>query len=211
MTALVDPGWSALAPQAIPDPATAPALMALRACLCRETARTIYGAVCRCYVAWGAQLPVQDGCSCACGDTGEHNGDAWVKLDSVEPDLTGTPSANEMMGWCPPAWSATISMGIYRCVPVADGDDVMSGDDVTDTSLALLSDMAALWRVLACCRSSTDATNPATSAANGLAVANVLDDGVRVIGWAPIDAAGGCAGSYMTIQVPLSGTGGCPA
>lgn len=200
------PGGSATA-QAIPDPAAAAALMSLRDCLCSEAARTIYGAVCRCYVAWGAALPIQDGCSCTCGDSSEHNGDAWAKLDSMEPDLAGTPSANEMMGWCAPAWTATISLGIYRCIPVAEGENVMAAEQVTDTSLALLSDMAALWRVLSCCRTTGPDIDPASLVAP---VGGALDDGVRVIGWTPIDASGGCAGSSLTIQLPLSGISGCP-
>jgi hypothetical protein len=204
----VPPSWVGATPPAIPDPAAAAALMSLRDCLCREVARTVYGAVCRCYVAWGAALPTQDGCSCDCGDSSERNGDAWVKLDSMEPDLTGTPSANEMMGWCAPAWTATMTLGIYRCIPVAEGENVMAADQVTDTSLALLSDMAALWRVLNCCRTTGPDINPASPGAP--AVGAALDDGVRVIAWSPIDASGGCAGSSLTIQLPLSGASGCP-
>jgi hypothetical protein len=122
----------------------------------------------------------------------------------MEPDLTGTAAANEMMGWCPPGWVATISLGIYRCVPVAEGEDVMSGEEVTDSSLALLSDMAALWRVLSCCRTGGPGISPANTGA--AVVGSALDDGVRVLGWSPIDASGGCAGSSLSIQIPLSGT-----
>jgi hypothetical protein len=177
-------------PQAIPDPAAAGVLMAIRDCLCTQAESTVYGPVCRCYVAWGATLPIQDGCSCTCGEDGEHNGDAWVKLDSMEPDLTGSTATNELLGWCAPGWTATITMGIYRCIPVADGEDVLPAESVTDTSLALLSDMAALWRVMSCC--------PAA-----------FEGGMRVVAWSPVDALGGCAGGALTIQVPLSGTG-CP-
>lgn len=173
----------------IPDPAAAPVLMALRDCLCEQMTRTVYGPVCRCYVAWGPALPIQDGCSCACDDE-QHNGDAWVKLDSIEPDLSGSSTVNDLMGWCPPGWTATISMGTYRCIPVAEADSVLPDQEVTDISLALLSDSAALWRVLSCCR-------------------EALADGVRVLAWTPIDPSGGCAGGALTLQVPLSGTG-CP-
>lgn len=195
MSTAFDPGqgWppfgQPIAPPAISDPSTAPALMALRDCLCEQVKQAIYGPVCRCYVAWGPALPIQDGCSCACDDD-EHNGDAWVKLDSLEPDVTGTPGANELMGWCPAGWTATVTMGIYRCIPVAEGEDVLPAETVTDISLALLSDMAALWRVLSCC--------PAA-----------IGDGVRVVSWNPIDPAGGCAGGSLTIQLPLSGTNAC--
>lgn len=192
MTPYSDPSpvFPGLASQGIPDPAAAAALMSLRDCLCQQVAQTTYGPVCRCYVAWGPALPVQDGCSCACGDSGEHNGDAWVKLDSLEPDLGGTAGNNELVGWCPPGWAATISMGVYRCLPVAEGEDVMPAEQITDISLALLSDMAAVWRVLSCC--------PA-----------VLGEGVRVIGWTPIDTSGGCGGGSLTIQIPLSGMNAC--
>jgi hypothetical protein len=172
---------------AIPDPAAAGLLMALRDCVCEQMTHTLYGPVCRCYVAWGPALPIQDGCSCTCGLEGEHNGDAWVKLDSLEPDLSAT-SGSPGMAWCAPAWTATMSMGVYRCIPVAESEDVMPAEQVTDISLALLSDMAALWRVLSCCP-------------------QALDNGVRVVAWTPIDPSGGCAGGSLTIQIPLSGTG----
>lgn len=176
--------------QPISDPIAAALLMELRACVCREVARTVLGPVCRCYVAWGATLPIQDGCSCQCGIDGEHNGDAWVKLDSLEPDLGSSLGGNDLIGWCPPGWLASITMGVYRCVPVAEAEDVPAAEDVTDVSLALMSDMAALWRVLSCC--------PAA-----------LGEGVRVLGWNPIDVSGGCAGSYLSVQVPLAGTNSC--
>ena len=172
----------------VPDPSAAPLLMALRDCLCEQATRTIYGPVCRCYVAWGPNIPIQDGCSCACGTDQENNGDAWVKLDSLDPDLIGGTGA-AVQGWCPQAWAATVTMGLYRCIPVAEGDDVLPAEEVTDTSLALLSDMAALWRVLGCC--------------------DALSDGARVQTWAPIDPSGGCAGGTLTIQVPLAGTSAC--
>lgn len=173
---------------AVPDPAAAATLMALRDCLCEQMTRTIYGPVCRCYVSWGPSLPIQDGCSCTCGLDGEHNGDAWVKLDSMEPDLAGTASGSDLVSWCPAGWTATISLGTYRCIETAEGDDVLPAERVTDISLALLSDMAALWRVLSCCP-------------------QALTDGLRVVAWQPTDLSGGCAGGALTIQVPLSGTG----
>jgi hypothetical protein len=172
---------------AISDSAAAPILMALRDCLCREVAKTIFGSVCRCYVAWGAVLPMQDGCFCTCEPDG--NGDAWVKLDSLDPDLSATSGAG-VQGWCPTGWVATLSMGIYRCIPVGEADEVLDHTVVTDTSLALLSDMASLWRAFSCCES-------------------VIENGVRVATWTPIDPAGGCAGGALTIQVPLAGSSSC--
>lgn len=184
----------------IPDPAVAPLLMGLRDCLCEQVAKSINGPVCRCYVTWGSALPVQDGCLCTCED-GTGNGDGWVKLDSMEPDLAGTATA--LSGWCPTGWTATVSMGVYRCVPVAEETQVLPAEEVTDTSLALLSDMAALWRVLSCCTALPAGPGP------GEPPPGPLDDGVRVVAWNPIDTAGGCAGGYLTIQLPLAGTNGC--
>jgi hypothetical protein len=175
-------------PLPISDPTAAALLVGLRDCLCQQITRATYGPVCRCYVAWGPTLPIQDGCSCACGDFDEHNGDAWVKLDSLDPDLEGGTAAG-VQGWCPQAWVATVSIGVYRCIPTAQDDDVLPATEVTDISLALLSDMAAVWRVLACC--------------------DVLQEGARVLSWTPIDPAGGCAGGYLSIQVPLAGSTVC--
>lgn len=175
-------------PMPISDPSAAGLLMSLRDCLCTEVAKATWGAVCRCYVAWGPALPIQDGCSCACGEDELHNGDAWVKLDGLDPDLVGGTGAG-ISGWCPQGWAATVSMGVYRCIPVGEGEEVLPAQEVTDISLALLSDMAAIWRVLACCEA--------------------LEEGTRVLGWSPIDPAGGCAGGTISIQVPLAGTSVC--
>jgi hypothetical protein len=175
-------------PTPIPDPTAAPLLQALRQCLCEQTESTVLGPVCRCYVAWGANLPVQDGCMCVCDDTG-HNGDAWVKLDSLEPDTVAAGGTGQL-GWCPAGWMASVTLGIYRCVPTPEQDSVLPSDVITDISLALLSDMAAVWRVLGCC--------------------DALQDGVRVVTWAPIDAGGGCAGGALSIQIPLAGISACP-
>lgn len=175
------------APNAIPDHASAPLLMQIKDCLCQELVKTILGPVCpdRCYVAWGQGLPVQDGCACDC--TGG-NGDAWVKLDGESPDFESGLGSSSSTSWtCPSSWISTVTFGVYRCVPIPEDDGVLPGSQITDTSLALASDKAALWRVVACC--------PA------------LQDGVRVVGWQPIDNSGGCAGGQMTIQLPLAGVG----
>lgn len=169
----------------IEDLAAAPLLMSLKDCLVREAARTKFGPVRDHYLAWGVTLPAQDGCLC----DDEGNGEAWVKLDSFGPDLAAG-GGNAGNGWCPPGWVALISLGIYRCVPTPEGDEVLAGRIKTDISLALHSDKAALFRTLACC----DQTK----------------NNFRGGDFLPIDAAGGCAGGMLTLQLPLMG-GGCPA
>ena len=178
------------APSIAPPPVATALLMALRSCLCDLLKATTLGPACRCYLAWGSGFPIQDGCSCVCEgplpDGVEHNGDAWVKLDGLDPD-----GGIDDRGWCAPAWLATITLGVYRCTPVPEEDEVPDADEVTDTSLALASDMTALFQVRACC--------------------TALDEGARVLTWSPFDITGGCGGSYLTLQVPLAGTStGCP-
>lgn len=171
------------------DPLVAPLLVALRDCLCEQLASTMYGPPCRCMVVHNFTLPAMDGCDCSCDDGGQ--GDAWVRLVRLEPELTADLVHAHA---CPVGWQAVIELGTYRCVPTPDdGEEFLPLDArvVTDTALQQLSDMNALLRVLQCC--------PV-----------LIDREVGVDYWQAVGPAGGCAGGALQIRVALSGgPGGC--
>jgi len=164
------------------DLATGPLLMSLKDCLVQQAARTRFGRVRDHYLAWGVTLPAQDGCLC----DGEGNGEAWVKLDTFGPDLAAG-GGSAATAWCPPGWVALVTMGLYRCVPVPQEDEVLPGTVKTDTTLALLSDKAALFSTLSCCAQTKDVFRGGEFTA--------------------VDVAAGCAGGVLALQIPLAGEG----
>lgn len=176
-------------PMPLSDSLVAPLLVALRDCLCAELQRSVLGPACRCMIVHNFTSPVMDGCDCICDEGGQ--GDAWVRLVRLEPELTADPVHRHS---CPVGWQAVIELGTYRCVPTPeDGEEFLPLEErvVTDSALELLSDMNALLRVLACCPPLRD-----------------MDVGVEF--WQPVGPAGGCAGGVLQIRVALSGgPGGC--
>src|SRR5688500_18541825 len=97
------------------DPLVAPLLVALRDCLCEQLASTMYGPPCRCMVVHNFTLPAMDGCDCSCDDGGQ--GDAWVRLVRLEPELTADLVHAHA---CPVGWQAVLELGTYRCVPTPE-------------------------------------------------------------------------------------------
>lgn len=171
------------------DSLVAPLLVALRDCLCEQLKSSMYGPVCRCMIVHGFALPIMDGCDCDCDQEGQ--GDAWVRLVRLEPEVTLQMVSPQP---CPTGWQAVVEMGSYRCVPTPDdGEEELPMDArvVTDSALALLADMNALLRVLGCC----DA---------------LRDRDVGVDFWQAVGPSGGCAGGTLQIRVALpGGPGGC--
>lgn len=173
------------APTPLSDSLVAPLLVELRDCVCAELARSIAGPVCRCAIAHSVVTPTMDGCDCECEDG---QGDAWVRLVRLEPE-----ESLEIVGpsVCPTGWQAVIELGVYRCVPLPEEDEVLEEQVVSDTALAALADMNALIRVLGCCTALRDAFT-----------------GVEF--WQPVGPSGGCAGGTLQIRVAISGgPGGC--
>lgn len=168
------------------DNLVAPLLLELRDCLCEQLKRTIAGPVCRCMVVHNFSLPVMDGCDCTCEPAGQ--GDGWVRLVRLEPELSFNPVGSSA---CPVGWQAVIELGAYRCVQVPEEAEPLPAQTVTDDALKLLSDMNAMLRVLGCCPAFAD-----------------RDVGVEL--WQPIGPSGGCAGGTLQIRVALpGGPGGC--
>jgi hypothetical protein len=178
------------------DALVAPLLLELRDCAVKQLGLSIAGPVCRAFLAWGGAPPVMDGCHCGCqvspGVTG--NGDAWVRLSNLGPDPAMVPRG--VAAGCPTGYVATIGIGHYRCIPIPDDGSALPAQTMTDTALMLLSDAAALRRVLTCCTALTDDTR--------------TGQGTLVVqGYNPI-RAGDCGGGELLIRVPLERGQVCP-
>jgi hypothetical protein len=174
------------------DTLISPLLLALRDCLCDQLRSSVAGPVCRCAVVHTQALPVMDGCECRCAERDVDTelvgrGDASVRMVRLDPDLAlvGGP------GPCPTGWQALISMVTYRCVPTPEADELLDPQTLTDTTLELNSDLAAMLRVLQCCP-------------------ELADRDVSVDLAQPIGPTGGCAGWELQLRVALpTGPGGC--
>lgn len=178
----------------IGDNLVGPLLLALRDCLCAETQKTITGPVCRCYVSWDQGVPVMDGCSCECADSGRVGvGDAWVRFVSAAPNLgtgVGGAAVGGGGGWdvatCFIGWIVTIELGIIRCHPTPQDPRVpLAAQTNTDVALSRLSDFAAMRRAWTCCPALED-----------LASSPLL--------FTPLGPSGDCSGGTLSISVELS-------
>lgn len=181
----------------IGDKLTGALLQSLRDCLCAETARTITGPACRCYIAWDQGVPVMDGCACECtvdGRTGV--GDAWVRLVSVAPNLGQGVGLGAAGGIWDPAvcflgWVATFELGIVRCHPQPDDPkEPLPAQTNSDVSLWRVSDFAAMRRTWKCC-----------PALEKLTTVPVL--------FSPLGVMANCSGGTFTFNVELSDVDMC--
>jgi hypothetical protein len=170
----------------IPDTMVAPLLLVLRDELRRQLLSTMAGRTLRCAVVHSATQPVMDGCVCERDVThGAAQGDAWVRLGSLNPAVFGNSfTTTTVPSTCPTVWQASIELGTYRCVPVPDEGQALPEEVVTNTALMLASDMAALLRTLSCCE-------------------ELQELQVAAEGYSPIGPAGGCAGGALTFTVDL--------
>lgn len=142
-------------PAPLVDKLVDPLLLQLRDCLCAELARAPLGPVCRCYLTHAFATPVDDGCSCECGEPGQTGvGEARVRLASLEPDSASLGPGPQA---CPSGWQAVIEFTTARCVPVPEDPTVpLPAETLNQTALDLGGDRAAMLRVLACCAALRD-------------------------------------------------------
>lgn len=171
------------------DALVAPLLLELRDCLRGELVRTIRGPVCRCALVHSFTTPVMDACHCECGLSlggREAQGDAWVRLVRLEPDVQIAGLTPQQ---CVPGWQAVIEIGTHRCAPITEDGSALPEEELTTLALDMASDRAALLRVFACSRVLRDR--------------DTLPDFYQ-----PLGPEGRCAGGVLQFRVALPG-GGC--
>jgi hypothetical protein len=160
-------------PATVIIPAIAPALVALRDCLCNELVTTGGGDVCWCGVWTGADLSWEFCEQCDDGKCGM----AYVRLATVYPYAIFPVPVVDLTCINPLAYQ--IEMGVVRCFPTMGPDgELPDADAITDAAVTALVDMAAMYRALTCC---------------GQQVAPEA--------YQPVGPSGGCSGGFWTAYV----------
>lgn len=122
----------------------------LATCLCAQLLTDDLPPVCVCGVLPGAEAALEyaGDCDSACGQ-------AWVRLANAYPSTTiGVPSTRP--GNCSSGIGIEIEVGVSRCVSVGDADEPPSPAELAVAAELQTADLLAMWRAVACCRSSKD-------------------------------------------------------
>lgn len=164
------------------DQMVLPIAAALLTCLCAEL--TEAGApVCRCCLEFGQLAPADD---CACECLGGGQGQAWVRVVQIAPytSLSGTTPTRSPCS-LGAAYTITFELGVRRCVTMTDEYGHVDCDVRTEETARILSDAAAMRRVVACCPALADAQR-----GSGL--------------WLPTPVMGGCAGGTLSFDTDIN-------
>lgn len=116
---------------------------------------------------------------------------AWVRLDTFYPSSRVFPEqdATPLKEGIPArAWTITLEMGVARCAPVPDADNMTPCSEWHALSEKIMDDAAAMRRAV-CCFIDAEARRRGK---------------VLVGTYAPVDVQGGCVGGILpvTIQGP---------
>lgn len=112
-------------------------------------------------------------------------GTAWVRVAQVypsgafpEPDVGYSPCG-------PVQWAAVLEMGVARCAPTPEAEDIITDDQWNTLSRSVMDDAAAMRRAL-CCFTAAET------------------DRMYVAGpWQPIAVEGGCTGGTQNVTVAI--------
>jgi hypothetical protein len=176
------------------DTLVLPIASALLQCLCDQLA-LIEAPVCQCSLRPGVAPPPADSC-CSCGGG---SGQASVQVTSIAPLSIGKFPNLGVSGTLDNCssfeWAAELTMVVYRCVSVADGEGFPSADELTADATRILNDAQAMRRAMLCCAWRDDELGDARPIVPGR--------------WTPLSPQGGCAGGQMPVTV-LLGSECCP-
>lgn len=122
----------------------------LATCLCAQILTDGLPPVCTCGVMPGAEVALD-----YAGDCDDTCGMAWVRLASSYPSVTiGQPS--ERPGNCSSGIGIEVEIGIMRCIDLGDGVTPPDPAEMAAAATLQYADMLAMWRAVACCRTSKD-------------------------------------------------------
>lgn len=173
----------------------------LLTCLCEALAETTGGAPCQCALRPGTAPPPADVC-CECQDG---QGQASVQITEIFPVVAGQFPKRGIVGTLTDCtayeWAAELTMTVYRCVSVADGDGFPSFDELMADSRKIADDAQAMRRAVFCC--DWHSTPPPEGRLQGETQPIVPGS------WKAIQPLGGCAGGTMSVIV-LVGPECCP-
>jgi hypothetical protein len=146
----------------------------LSVCLCAQILNDGLPNVCFCGVVPGDQIALDYAGNCA-----DECGMAWVRNAGAYPStVVGQPST--LPGNCSSGIGLSVELGIMRCMSVGEADGSgPSSSELEAASRLQQSDMLAMWRAVACCRSSKDWV---------------------IVGYTPYGPEGGLVGGTLTIS-----------
>ncbi len=119
-------------------------------------------------------------------------GVGWVRVAAIYPS-ENFPIPDATWSSCGPLqWAAVLEMGVARCAPTPEADDMPSPDQWNTLAEAVLADAAAMRRAVCC-------------------FADVETDRMHLAGlWQPLPVEGGCVGGTMQLTVAVDNCD-CPA
>lgn len=123
----------------------------LATCLCAQIITDGLPAVCFCGVVPGEQVSLD-----YVGDCEDACGMAWVRMVTIYPStVVGQPST--FPGNCGLGLGLDVELGIMRCISVGGEDgQPPSPPELTAAAVLQQADVMAMWRAIACCRTSKD-------------------------------------------------------
>lgn len=131
----------------VEDPAVAPLVELMLACYAAEIKRVARPPASVC-LRTGSQV---DLLLSASGRDECCEGLAWVRLVDAFPSSQNWPQQDRLPQPRGPAmWAVVLELGAARCAPVADASSIPTCQAWTNTSLAVLDDLAAARRAVCC-------------------------------------------------------------
>lgn len=165
------------------DPVAQPILDALLLCLENEIERVpVPPAVVCLRVGDRVDLLIAQGRDECC------EGLAWIRLVQIYPS-SDFPAVDETYLKCQLGWAVVVELGVVRCAPIGDENDLPTCNQWTELANSITADTAALRRTLMRFKALDDYRH--TPYVPGT--------------WEPMTTEGGCAGGAMlvTVQAPM--------
>lgn len=173
------------------DTSVYPALVDLAACLELEFTAAELPHPCEIQVLPG-QVVSFDYCGNeGCGINGCENGQAWVRLVSIQAVVRQSTTASTSgvaFTSCRGDYIFQLEMGVTRCISGLDpSGNPPSTEELLESTRFQLADMDAMRRAITCCFATDRGWGDAR--------------GVQVDSYTPVGPEGGCVGGYWTFYI----------
>lgn len=123
----------------------------LATCLCSQLLDDALPPVCFCGIVPGSTVALDYS-----GNCDDKCGMAWVRMSAAYPSAQiGIPSVTP--GNCTIGIGVDVELGVVRCItPGGDNGEPPEPAELAAASVLQQADMMAMWRAVACCRTSKD-------------------------------------------------------
>jgi hypothetical protein len=122
----------------------------LSICLCAQILTDGLPPTCFCGVMPGSEVALD-----YAGDCDDVCGMAWVRLITTYPSVS-VGAAAERPGNCAMGIGVDVEVGVVRCLDAGDEGEAPSPESMAESARLQAADMLAMWRAIACCRTSKD-------------------------------------------------------